>query len=98
MTEEKIPCQNCVLIAVCRHRDYHDMLNTCKLLESFLYKKRTRNETEVSVCVQRAAYFNRNIVKVRDILRPTDWYLDTTMKHYAIRKYSEPPWRSSPYE
>jgi len=32
-----IPCENCILVSVCRFRDYREMLRKCVLLREQLY-------------------------------------------------------------
>ena len=78
----KCPCENCITLAICRHRDYHDMLSHCKLVDNLLY---LRGEG----IAKRTKDFNHMIIMMRDILKPTDWYIDTSATNYLIFKYSE---------
>lgn len=62
MSNKKCPCQNCICIAMCRHKDYADLFDDCILLKEYEPKYKLifiRNEARIH-------YIER-------ILKPTKW-------------------------
>jgi len=92
MTNDKCPCDRCITLAICRHKDYHDMMKDCKLISTYLYYERSFGLTK------RVLDFNHKICLVRDTLKATDWYVVTNYDQYLVRKFSEPKYQPSPYE
>jgi len=60
-----IPCENCIVLAICKHKDYHKLFTSCKLLEEAIP---TFNKT--------LDYRDNNAVwELLNILKPTQWKL-----------------------
>lgn len=54
----KIPCENCICVAVCRHKAYRPMVTECSLIKEILYSDhgdslltRSDNFDEVAKCI-----------------------------------------------
>ena len=67
----KIPCENCLLVPRCRHKEYSLLFNECKLIVSVMYThgfadSRYRNHA-----------WERNVIYLEKILRPTKWKTDS---------------------
>jgi hypothetical protein len=57
------PCDNCICIAICRHKTWDRMRFECKLMENYIIR---------FMSVHHGAY-KKAIV---DILKPTQWTVD----------------------
>ena len=65
-----LPCQDCLMIPMCRHKEYWHMLETCELIYRCLYKIRPLNPDN------RTIIFNERIRDFEHILKPTTWALE----------------------
>lgn len=82
----EIPCKNCVLIAMCRHKKFEKMHRECKLIINTLYFD------ETTAGGARSKFFNTKITLIRDILKPKEWCIikdDTGFIHVVDRKPGE---------
>ena len=84
----EVPCENCVLIAMCRYKKFERIANECKLLLDSLYFD---DETKSG---SRSKFFSAKITKIRDILQPEEWTLikddtDRNFIHIVDRRPEE---------
>ena len=63
-----IPCKDCLLIPVCRCKDYSDMTRQCDLIAVHLYEERP-----ISPYRRKHQVFNVDIWKIELIIRPLKW-------------------------
>jgi len=63
--KEKAPCENCLLIARCRHKYYIQMLNECALVEEYL--------CEESFGRKRKKDFWRRAAAISKVMKPLYW-------------------------
>ena len=71
MANTKCPCEECILLAICRYKSYRLLVNGCSLLSSLLYKGSP-------IDLLRYEDFMQIIQNVEKILEPIEWY---TYKH-----------------
>ena len=64
----EVPCENCVLIAMCRHKKFERIVDECNLLVDNLYFDGEQKWA-------RSKNFTAKITKIRDVLRPKEWTL-----------------------
>ena len=67
-----IPCTDCLLISICRHKKYGDMLMECDPLYKYLYRGGV-NKTKNMQVGFRYDYFDKEIIKVYNIIKSTTW-------------------------
>ena len=65
----KCPCIDCICIAVCRHKEFFDMLNDCHLIVMRLYY------TDTDVPGTRSRSFSRTVKEIETYLEPTSWHI-----------------------
>ena len=94
---EQIPCINCLLIPICRHRKYKDMLIKCTPLLKMLYEPRlikTQYTIHRRVLINgnnRVDNFDEIIKRVEDTMKPVGWRIQmlfsgkSKSKHLSIR-------------
>ena len=63
--EYKIPCDRCVLMALCRTKEYIDMIESCSLVRDILYDDRDMLIMSDNFDL---------IYEIQDILKPILWY------------------------
>ena len=83
----EVPCENCLLIAMCRHKKFEVTLRGCKLLVNNLYFDDQQKWA-------RSKFFTAKITKIRDILQPKEWTLikddtDRNFIHIVDRRPEE---------
>ncbi len=66
-----IPCEGCLILPVCRRKDYMKLLLECRLIETALYCK-----SSTGFRVRRKSY-RADIFKLYEILKPTIWTIPT---------------------
>lgn len=80
------PCEDCVLIAVCKNKYFVDMKQDCSLIEQYLFCGMVYN--------RRRKDFSERIEKVKDILSPKLWdcgeYEATKNKYFSYRNRGTP--------
>ena len=65
-----IPCTDCLIIPICRHKYFIDMKNECQMIEKFLFK--TVVDSNHAFCVRRIN-FELRVNLVSDAIRPVLW-------------------------
>jgi len=65
-----VPCHNCITLAICRHREYSIMIDTCAILRNLLYKH------GLSDSRYRKPGFVRRVNEVKRIHQPTRWVIE----------------------
>ena len=72
----KIPCKDCILIAICRHKNFRPMLYECEPLRNILYRpwviKNGVRNTQIDTRL-RADDFMENVTEVESIIKPVRW-------------------------
>ena len=63
-----IPCKDCLVLPVCRLKQYSVMLRECDPLLNLLYKGTTSSPT-----LRDHKVFNKEIFNLEKILKPTMW-------------------------
>ena len=63
----KVPCKDCVLIAICRNKLFDELINDCKLLLDALYFDKTTPGGNRSV------HYGDKLNMVQDVLNPEHW-------------------------
>jgi len=66
----KIPCKQCLLIPICRHKSYHALVEECTL--AFKYLRLSEDEIvnhSINDCQ------TERIIKVEELINPTRWQL-----------------------
>jgi len=72
-----IPCIECFMIPLCRHKSYAKLVNDCELVNDFSMGQQERNEHD---------YF-KYLVEIEIILKPTAW--EYYKKHWGRSAYNE---------
>jgi hypothetical protein len=82
MSPKKVvcPCDECLLISLCRNTDFPTLLRSCSLLTDYL---NLHSGLQTRTCDR--TYPSR-IVPVHEILNPTTWFL--TIKNTSQTKYA----------
>jgi len=60
----KVPCEECISLAICRHKKYQVLVRECSELVKYV----------LNTSGDRARIRDRN--KLVSILKPTQWYVD----------------------
>jgi hypothetical protein len=59
------PCERCVVLAICKHKDYRDLMDECELVRNHLYLKgQVHSHLRVVGFARRADYIS-NLMKAR---------------------------------
>lgn len=69
MNDNKCPCEECICVPICRHKDYRPLFGQCELLKAY--------EPE-------HVNFNRSVERTMSIeknLRPTKWIYRRGKRH-----------------
>jgi len=64
-----IPCKECLLISVCRHKSYPNLFESCSLIKEYIPNQFSFHRDIFKVC------------KLEKILTPSKWY---TKNYYII--------------
>lgn len=64
----EIPCESCLKLPVCRHKDYRLIIDECDDIMNILYFS-----DEISQATRKKRY-SENIVRIEKIMKPTKWY------------------------
>ena len=76
--DEKCPCEDCICIPVCRHKDYYALITSCHLVKTELfYRGKVDNAF-------RHRWFSRAIVDIEKCLKPMSWYVNVENSGYAV--------------
>jgi hypothetical protein len=79
-TEKTCPCEDCISLAICRHKDYYDLFQQCSILRA------------IEPCYNRP--MNRNRVFTRLLFKtliPTEWHCKegSFINHVVSRRGEE---------
>ena len=66
--EVKCPCIDCLMIPVCRHREFDDLMKTCRLVLLSLYYHNT------PTIGNRARDYSKKITLMIEHIKPHKWY------------------------
>lgn len=56
------PCNRCLLIPICRHKSYFNLLAQCSSLQTYIYDETIDGK-----------HFKFKLNSLGDLLKPTDW-------------------------
>jgi len=70
MNNEKCPCEECILIPICRHKPYFQLLDECSLLKPMY-------ERPACVLNESSPYTNQKKILIKH-LNPTTWTINKT--------------------
>jgi len=70
LIQVRVPCMNCILIAICKHKLFDDLLKDCSLSRNSLYWDKTTPDGA------RSQFFGQKITMIRNILDPSMWDID----------------------
>lgn len=62
-----LPCKQCPLIPICRHKDYHSLLLNCTTLFEMLY------DVQILEVRFRTQNFGSTITELTELMKPTKW-------------------------
>lgn len=68
------PCQDCLIIPVCRHKKLHNLISDCSFVRNLFYDN--WNHTK----------FWEDITYVENILKPTQWSISSTIMSKDIER------------
>jgi hypothetical protein len=68
MKTKQSPCKDCILIAVCRHKEFRQLINDCSLLLDLWHDSR----------------YLEDMTSTQSILKPTQWRIKETMTYGGI--------------
>lgn len=64
-----IPCKNCLILPVCREKEYTDLMYHCKIIRNFFYYEERYDLHATS----RKGNFRKDIYELREILKAEKW-------------------------
>ena len=70
MKDYKCPCEDCISLAICRHKNYTNLVEGCILLLDTLYMRRMADAK------YRKDGFVKKISSIDKCLKPTEWKLN----------------------
>jgi hypothetical protein len=76
----KCPCEDCLIIPICRFKEYSRMMK-CSIVFEYLYYRRPLSPTN------RNSKFKSRIFIIRDIVKPDSWM--AKMKHGRVEMSSQ---------
>ena len=77
----KYPCENCICVAVCKHKPYNKLMRDCILLRSQLYDT---NKVDTN---NRTSDFFDIIIATHAILQPQCWGVEYSGSAVQVRGY-----------
>lgn len=83
LSQITVPCVRCILIAICRHKPFDDLLRDCDLVRKSLYWDKTTADGA------RSQYFGQKITMIRDTLGPSIWEVDINEDRDAFSYITE---------
>jgi hypothetical protein len=72
INEIDVPCKECLLIPVCKYKNYGILIKDCDPMYNYLYFGHDKQDLIVAT---RKHNFDTNIKKLYLILKPTEWKL-----------------------
>lgn len=67
----KIPCKSCLLVPICRNKEYTPLMDDCSLICNLLYSHK------MSDVRYRKEQWEENLKELERILQPTLWEIKT---------------------
>ena len=77
MNEEQCPCENCICIAICKTKDYSDLIDQCSLVRKYLIDPRDFIIRPIN-----------HLKKVKEIIDPIFWDYEVDIRDVTRKKYS----------
>jgi len=68
----KIPCEECILLAICKNKDYVDLLEDCSIIYNILYDH-TKHRKDSAFHIDRRADFNNKIAQIDKVMGTKLW-------------------------
>jgi len=79
---ESIPCIDCLIMPVCRYKEYRLMLHECGLLVRMLYYTDTDKHPDIRQDLRRR-HFSRAVVELEKLMNPSRWHVIVSNGCYA---------------
>lgn len=80
-----VPCNNCLIIPICRNKYFFEMKMDCSLIEQYLFCGMTYN--------RRREDFDKRITKVKILINPKFWtcgvHKNTKNKYFTYKSRSK---------
>ena len=73
----KCPCINCLMIPICRHREFDDLMRTCKLVLHSLYYQNTPADGS------RSRDYSKKITLMIEHIKPLKWEAEIDNSGFA---------------
>ena len=87
MTITNFPCNNCICVAVCRHKQYVSTLEDCSLIRDYINKNAKSIKGNIYVTIDN---INEHLIHFRSMLQsylhPTIWEVDSKGRFITFRK------------
>ncbi len=75
-----VPCKDCLLIPICRNKQYIPLMRECDLLHYYLYHRGESGKLNKSL---RRKNFSKKVHNVKKILGTESWYFDEKRSGYV---------------
>lgn len=68
-----VPCKECLIIPLCRHKNYETLLSNCNTLHKLLYRQKKL------IRDYRVPEFEEMIIEIEYVLQPTKWFTNNNI-------------------
>lgn len=82
LIRSSIPCKDCLIIPICRHKQYTQLIYDCDLLHYYLYYKRENGRLTKRT---RRKHFSKEIHNVKRILGTESWYFNVWVTNRSAK-------------
>ena len=65
-----VPCIDCLILPICRHKYFIDMKNECEMIDKFLFKSEVDSNHVFSL---RRFDFDPRVYLISEIVKPVNW-------------------------
>ena len=77
----KIPCKQCPVLAICRYKEFDNILSDCHKMLRMLYFDNSPNPGA------RAKNYNQIVLSMEKQIKPTEWYVIIDKANDALIKW-----------
>jgi hypothetical protein len=74
------PCNECLLIPICKHKSFQRLVDDCRLLRDTLYKEGTSGVT----ISNRKKDFKNNVEETMNVINTDEWWLFQDQTHREL--------------
>jgi len=68
----KIPCEECIALAICKNKEYLNLIEDCSIMYNILYDESKNNKGNLYL-VDRRATFNNSIAQIDKVMGTKLW-------------------------